>query len=340
MEISEQDFKKYLTIDAGLAKKSISTYLIRFRIIGKWLQNNNLTLTKLSVRDFLYQKSEEEKLSNSAVNTYLNTLKHIDKCYEYYDLPSGFAKGRKGLPKVKSVINPLSLDETYRLLDTPLTYENRNGADCSDLDRSYLGLTRFLSATGSRFEECAYLTVDKLDIDGRRAMLVDTKNKEHRFIFYNGPVIEDLRYLTQNKNPGDLIFTNSVGGRIYAGDFNNNLRRRAKKIGITKHVHAHLLRHTYASQSYNDSHDIGMVATLLGHKDIQVTYDTYVHLDTESIQRAADRHPLLRKYLAVDDAVQMLRERLDNLKIGEDKRFDPHIIVNNEELVLRVKILR
>lgn len=340
MEISEQDFKKYLTIDAGLAKKSISTYLIRFRIIKRWLEDNELQLNKRSVQDFLYLKSEQEELSNSAINTYINTLKHIDRCYEFHDIPFGFARDRKGLPKKKSNVVTLSEEELALLLNTDLEYKNRNGVDCSDLDLTYLGLTRFLAVTACRFEEGAMLTVGCLDLDQMRAMLTDTKNKENRFVFFNGPVIEDLKALIKNKKPGDLIFSNSKGKRIYAGDFNENLRLRASKAGIQKYIHAHTLRHSYASQYYNVTHDLGMTGKILGHKDIQVTYDTYVHLDTEAIQRATNRHPLMKNYITVDEAVQNLRNTLEDLKIGDDKRFNPQIIINEEELVLRVKILR
>ena len=79
---------------------------------------------------------------------------------------------------------------------------------------------------------------------------------------------------------------------MHSGDFGNNLKQRAIKAGITKHVNPHLLRHTYATIYYNYTHDIAMVATILGHKDIQTTYDTYVHLDTEGIQRATNRTPV------------------------------------------------
>lgn len=339
MQIAEEDFKKFLTISKGLARKSINTYVIRFRIISRWLAENNTELSKRTVENFLYQKKTEQNLSNASINTYIQALKHIENCYKYHDIPVGFMDGVGGLPKTRSKIVPLSKDEVTRLLQTKLTYKNRNGVDCNDLDRNYLTLTVFLAITACRFEEAASLKVEDLDIDNGRATLIKTKNKENRFIFFNGEICDNLRTLVVGKNPDDLVFTNSKGKHIHAGDFNNNLKERARKAGITKRVHAHLLRHSYATQFYNSTHDIAMVATILGHKDIQTTYDTYVHLDTETIQRATNRHPLVSQYIPPKDVLNNIKSTIEGLRIGDDKRLDPKITVDDDELILTVKIV-
>lgn len=337
MLVSEQDFEKYLTISRGLSKKSVKTYLQRFQIIKRWVDGNKLTLNKRTVEDFLFGKKIHEKLSNAAVNTYIQTLKHIDGCYKYHDLPFGFTDGRKGLPKVRSIRIPLSEDEITKLFDTHLDFANRNGVDCTHLDDNYLIMTKFLYFSACRFEEAASLMVENLGIDDGRALLIDTKNKESRFLFFE-PIKDDMRQFIAGKHPNELVFTNSVGKRMYASDFNNILKLRAKKAGITKHVHAHLLRHTYASQFYNATHDITMVATVLGHKDIQTTYDTYVHLDTDTVQRATNRHRLASKYIPSEEALDNIRKAIEGLKIGEDTRFDFDLHHSNNELTVSVKI--
>jgi integrase len=341
MLISEKDYEKYLTISKGLAKKSIRTYLIRFRILNRWLEQNDAVLSKSTVENFLYLKKTDENLSNAALNTYIQALKHIEECFKYHELPADFIDGLKGLPKTRANIIPLSKDEIKRLLETRLTYKNRNGVDCSNLDLNYLTITKFFAITACRFEEAASLKVGNLDIDNGRATLLETKNKENRFIFFNGPIKDELRKLIAGKKSEDLVFTNSKGKHIFAGDFNDNLKLRAKNAGITKKVHVHLLRHSYATQFYTYTHDIAMTATILGHKDIQTTYDTYVHLDTETIQRATDRHPLLSQYIPVKEVLNNIKSTLEGLKISDDKRLEAVIIMNKEkdELLFTIKII-
>lgn len=337
MSITEQDFEKFLTINQGLSKRSIETYLIRFRVIKRWLETNNFSLSKSTVGNFLYQKKEKEHLSNSAVNTYSQTLKQISKCCKYHDLEGNFMDGINGLPKKRPHAIPLSKDEVIKLLNTKLTYANRNGVDCGNLDDTYLTLTGFILFTGCRPNEAYSLTVGQLDIDNGRAFLTDTKNKENRFIFFNGPVRKHLENLIKGKSPDCFIFTNSKGGKIHEGDFNNNLKKRAKLAGITKHIHPHLLRHTYATQFYNYTHDIAMVATILGHKNIQTTYDTYVHLDTEGIQQATNRHPLLSPYIPINEVLLNVKAFIDKLKLSDDKRLQYNAVIENNELKISIK---
>lgn len=338
MKVNKEDFRKYLTVNRGLAPKSIDTYLIRFKKIDEWLASNKQEISKRMVSDFLYELKDVKKLSNPAINTYIQTLKHIEGCYKYHDLEANFMESISNLPKTRTNIIPLSKEEVFKLLSTRLSYKNRNGVDCSDLDDKYLALTGFLIFTGTRFEEAAGLKVSELDIDNNRATLLETKNGDNRFVFFKGPIKEQLRNIVKGKKPDDLVFTNSKGKHMIDGDFNNNLRRRAKKAGITKHVHAHLLRHTYATLLYNSTKDIAQVATVLGHRDVQTTYDTYVHLDTEEIQRGTDKHPLLSKFISPDEILKNVQHSVENFKLNEDKRFLFQMQIDNGELQIRVKI--
>jgi len=338
MLTTEQDYEKYLTISKGLAKKSIKTYLQRFRIVKRWLSNNDLEISRESVQDFLYQRTEQEN-SNSTINTYIQAINHIIDCYKFHDYKINIKEKIKGLPKVNTIIIPLSIEESRNLLNTNLTYKNRNGVDCSNLDFKYLTLTEFIVFTACRYNEAASLSVKQLDIDQKRALLTDTKNKENRFIFFNGPVVDHLSMLIKGKKPEDLVFTNSKGGKMHSGDFGNNLKRRAKEAGITKHINPHLLRHTYATIYYNYTHDIAMVATILGHKDIQTTYDTYVHLDTEGIQRATNRHPLMSQFTPTKETLQNIKMAIDNLRVADDNRFQYKVSIADNELIVAIKTI-
>jgi len=338
MKVSTEDFRKYLTISQGLAKKSVDTYCIRFKLIDQWLSKSNLDLTRKSVEDFLYEKKIVGKLGNSAINTYIQTLKHIEGCYKYHDIVADFMTGISNMPKTHPNIVPLSKDEVEQLLSMPLTYKNRNGVDCSDLDTVYLTLTEFLTYTGARFEEGATLRVGELDIDNGRATLLQTKNRDNRYVFFRGPIKDHLKELIKGKTPDSLVFTNSLGKRIYPTDYNENLKVRAKKAGITKKIHAHLLRHTYATLLYNTTKDITLVAKVLGHRDVQTTFDTYVHLDTEGIQRGTDKHPLVSDFISPQEVLQNVRRAIENYRLNEDDRFIYKLLPKSGGLQVKIKI--
>lgn len=338
MLITEEEYQKHLTISKGLSPKSIKTYLTRFRAFANWLKNNNLDLSRQSVETFLFEKKNQGS-SSSNINCYIQAINHIVDCYKFYDYAINITEKIKGLPKKKPKINPLSLNELNQLLNTHITY-TKNKEYFEKIDFKYLSFTEFLAFTACRFDEAASLTVGQLDLDNKRALLNDTKNGESRFLFINGPIVEHLDELIKNKKPDDLVFTNRRGGKMHSGDFGKNLEKRAKLAGITKHVNPHLLRHSYATTYYNYTHDIAMVAQILGHKDIQTTYETYVHFDTEGIQMATNRHPLISQYIPIQDALQNIKKAIENLRISEDKRFRYEINIKNGELKLSIKTIK
>ena len=48
----------------------------------------------------------------------------------------------------------------------------------------------------------------------------------------------------------------------------------------------HALRHTYASMLFKKGVDVKTVSELLGHADVSITYNTYIHLIKEQKQQA------------------------------------------------------
>ena len=145
-----------------------------------------------------------------------------------------------------------------------------------------------------------------------------------------------LKELIQGKNYDDLVFTNSKGQHVSPGEFNNDLRLRADKAGIMKHLHAHLLRHSFATQLYKATHDITLVATILGHRDIKTTNDTYVHLDTEFLQKAIQRHPLLLKYIEPKEILRDIKSSIDSFRIDDDDRFSYNVMITNNGLEVKI----
>lgn len=330
MQITKEDFVKYLTIKKGLRSQTVNAYAIRFDVIQRWLLDSSKQLTNESFEDFIYQL-KKNNLSNAGINTYIQSGKHLESLYRSKGIELEFMSGIDCLPKVKSRIEILTVEEVKKLCKTELVYENRNGKDCSDLDRRYRTLTSFLAITGARFAEARNLKVNELELSNGRAVLLHTKNGENRFVYFEGPIKEELEYLIEGKKSDEYVFTNSKGEMFVPGDFNNDLRRRAIESGIIKpeRLHAHLLRHSFATNLLVAGVDIAVVATLLGHKDIKTTYETYVHLADEILKRESRKNPLLRDYIEPHEIIKTLKEEIEKFKIHEDSRFK-HLINETE----------
>lgn len=136
----------------------------------------------------------------------------------------------------------------------------------------------FIAFTGCRFNEATSLTIDKFDLTLGRAIFTETKNKRSREVFISEPLISRLKTLTCERSKAEFVFLSTTGKQIIPQAFERELKIRAKLAGIMKRVYPHLFRHSFATQLLMSGVDITVVASILGHVDIQTTYGNYVHL--------------------------------------------------------------
>jgi integrase len=86
----------------------------------------------------------------------------------------------------------------------------------------------------------------------------------------------------------DVINRNSAHGQGQCTpDAIANLIKRAARHAGLGHVHAHLLRHTFATRLLSCGVDVRTVQHLMGHHDIKTT-QTYLHLFRGADRRAID----------------------------------------------------
>lgn len=323
--MDQQDFIKYITIKKGLSANSVRMCRIKFRIINNWLTENNKELTKDTVEEFFF-KLKQDGLNNNTLNTYFFVLRYIQDYLIDRGGTNKFFESFQAFPKHKPTIIIMTPDEIERLLNIDLTYGkygNYNAIQATEkLNYMHKTMCMFLAYTGCRFDEAASLKVKYLDLSAGKATFAETKNKEIRHAHITEPLISKLKFLCEGRGQEDIIFTTLRGGKMHPTDFGDDLKRRAKAAGIKKRVHPHLFRHSFATQLLMSGVDVTMVASILGHKDIQTTFENYVHLADETLKKATYRHPLVRQNIDPREIIKMVEELIDGFKIDTDERFN------------------
>jgi site-specific recombinase XerD len=182
-----------------------------------------------------------------------------------------FAKRPRVLPDV------LTRDEVARLLAAA-----RPGRDRTILDVKY--------SCGLRLRELLGLQVGDID-SGRMALHIRRgKGQKERFVPISPRLLEVLRAYWREYRPTTYLFPGlRPGTRLYGGTVQRLCKRAAKRAGLTKRVHPHTLRHSFATHLLEAGVDLLSVQKLLGHSSFQTTA-VYLHI---SERRLADLPKIL-----------------------------------------------
>ena len=197
-------------------------------------------------------------------------------------------KSPRLLPKAMSV------DEVTRLLDVV------EDDDPVQTARDTAMFELFYSS-GLRLAELAALDRDALDsilhegevsVLGKRskARLVPVGGMAQKALAAWAAVRDELAGAEEN-----ALFVGVRGRRISHRVIEERLARRAVQLGLPRHVHPHMLRHSFASHVLQSSGDLRAVQEMLGHASIAST-QVYTHLDFQHLARTYDAaHPRAKR---------------------------------------------
>lgn len=164
-----------------------------------------------------------------------------------------------------------------------------------------------LAYCGLRFGEAAALTVADVNLERRRlrihrsATVVDskivvstTKSNQARDVPVPGFVVDLLRMRVKNCSPDALVFPDTRGGYLRAG----NVRRRwwDKAVKTTAVPEGHAARAAaHGGVAGDPGANIKTLQRMLGHSSAALTLDRYGHLFDDDLGMIADRlHDLAR----------------------------------------------
>ena len=190
----------------------------------------------------------------------------------------------------KRLPSALSPDEAVQLVAI-------TGDDLLDVrDRALFELAY---SSGLRLSELAGLDVDRADLSTGEVR-VWGKGAKERIVPIGAAAREAIRIwlevrATIPRVDPVALFVGRGGARIHPRAIQRRLAQWALKCGLPRHVHPHMLRHSFASHVLQSSGDLRAVQEMLGHASIAST-QVYTHLDFQYLAAAYDKaHPRARK---------------------------------------------
>jgi len=198
--------------------------------------------------------------------------------------PAGSLRAPRAARKLPEVLDP---DEAKVLVEVP------NDAPLGLRDRALLEL---MYSSGLRVSELCHLRWRDLDLaEGLVSVL--GKGKRERIVPVGSHARRALAEWRAETRAADdaWVFPGRHGQPISARAIQIRIRELAKRQGLFKRVHPHLMRHSFASHILESSGDLRGVQELLGHADISTT-QIYTHLDFGHLAKVYDAaHPRARR---------------------------------------------
>ncbi len=187
----------------------------------------------------------------------------------------------------------LTIEETVRLLEAPDRTTPQGLRDRALLELLY--------AAGLRVSELESLNLEQLNMETNEIRVWGKGSKE-RMVLIGEPAAHALNnYLAHSrptllsKQKANAVFLNQYGGRLPARRIQKILDKCARKAGLEKKVHPHVLRHTFATHLLDGGADLRVVQELLGHAQLATT-QIYTHVSQSQARKIyQSAHPMARR---------------------------------------------
>jgi integrase/recombinase XerD len=256
----------------------------------QWMRVKNLAETTIKnyssqVKSFLTHFKQVDRpidVSDEQIMNYLltkikpNTQRHAHSAIKlFYVNVVGQPLKMKRIPYAKK----------EQKLPQPLEMEEMLGMVKACQNKKHLVILYLLYGCGLRNQELINLKWSHIDRAANVIYVVQGKGRKDRKV----QLFPDLiRVLTEYYRSypelkcSEYLLKGQLTSQYSQKSVNEVLKQLAKKAGIKRNVHAHLLRHGYASHMLDAGVDLRTIQELLGHSSSKTT-EIYTHVSKKHI---------------------------------------------------------
>lgn len=290
MKSDVDKFFRFLQLEKSLATNSIDAYrrdIARYVVFLKSLGVSRSTNVNDEHVTAFVHKLRDLGLSARSIARNLSAVKSLHRFLLGEKITVTDPTINTELPKRgKSLPDVLSVGEINQII-------NATGQKNSDEKRLWIrdrAILETLYATGMRVSELTDLRMSNVYFNDQMVRVYGKGSKE-RLIPIGAPALEwiqkyqlEIRAIVAKKHAtNDAVFLNWRGKPMTRAAIWNIVKEYTRLARISKEVHPHTFRHSFATHLLEGGADLRAVQEMLGHADIATT-QIYTHIDREFVK--------------------------------------------------------
>ncbi len=269
LKMDKQEFLRKIEVELKISQNSeytIRNYLLSNSALLDFCKKNPEEIGVDDVKSFMAEKLSNKSSSYSIL--FLAALKYAYSSILKKDITMEIKRPKKE----KRIPVVLSKDEVRRFIDS---LHNK---------KSKLMIS-MMYACGFRVSELTNLMTDNLDFNERIGHIRQAKGKKDRIFNIPAFLFDELKeQAEEQKKLGREFLFSGPKDRLSSRNMQKIVKKAAIKAGITKNIHPHTLRHSFATHLLEDGVDIRKIQELLGHADLSTT-QIYTHISAEELKK-------------------------------------------------------
>lgn len=267
--MQKEEFLEKFRIELKILKNSkytLRNYLNSMSSFLDFIKKNPEDITESDIKSYLAEKLSDQ--SSSTIIVFLSAIKSAFLTILKKDITVGIKRPKKE-KKLPVVLNK---DEIRLLL-------NQLNNSKSKL------MVSLIYACGMRVSELINLKVQDINLNEKLGQIRQAKGKKDRVFNIPAFLLEDLsKQISRQKEISKEFLFEGKNGKLSSRNLQKIVSNSAKKAGISKQVHCHTLRHSFATHLLENGVDIRKIQELLGHSNLATT-QLYTHISSEELKK-------------------------------------------------------
>ncbi len=288
------DYSSYLFLERNLSENTIGSYQTDIKTFLEYLIECGIAdLNVVTHKEMVgfFKLLTKIGLNERSVARYFSALKGFFS----FLISAGYIEKNPSdsltAPKIsRKLPEVLSVDEVNAILEQPDVGDVLGLRDKAVLELFY--------ACGLRVSEVINLRLTGLYLDDGIIRVTGKGNKERIVPIGDSAVHWIQEYLKNSRivlaksiKSENILFLNVRGTKFSRMGLWKMVHQYSVMAQVTKQIHPHTFRHTFATHLLEGGADLRAVQEMLGHSDISTT-QIYTHIDRDYIkQEHRDHHP-------------------------------------------------